>query len=55
MADFFESLQIELAGSGIIVTIIFPEWVSTGISSRALKPDSTPLGEIPMHEKMQQL
>jgi short-subunit dehydrogenase len=32
MAEFFGSLRIELAGSGVSVTIIYPGWVSTGMS-----------------------
>jgi short-subunit dehydrogenase len=51
MSEFFESLRIELAGSGVSVTIIYPGWVSTGISSRALKADGEPTGRISIHEK----
>jgi len=51
MAEFFSSLRIELAESGVNVTIIYPGWVSTGISSRAIKADGIPTGEISMHEK----
>jgi short-subunit dehydrogenase len=51
MVGFFDSLRIELAGSGVSVTMIFPEWVSTGITSRALKTDGTPTGEISLHER----
>ena len=51
MAEFFESLRIELAGSGVSVTIIYPGWVSTGISSRAMRADGRPTGEISIHEK----
>lgn len=48
---FFDSLRNELAPSGVSVTLIFPGWVSTGISSRALKPDGTPWGKIVKFEK----
>jgi len=51
MAEFFESLRIELADSGVSVTIIYPNWVSTGISKRAIRPDGNPTGEISIHEK----
>ena len=50
MAGFFDSLRIEIADSGVSVTMIYPGWVSTGISSRALKADGTPRGEIVHHE-----
>jgi short-subunit dehydrogenase len=51
MAGFFDSLRIEIADSGVSVTMIYPGWVSTGITSRALKPDGTPRGEVSHHEE----
>jgi len=51
MAEFFESLRIELVDSGVSVTIIYPSWVSTGITSRALRSDGKPTNEISIHEK----
>lgn len=51
MAGFFDSLRIELTNSGISVTMIYPGWVSTGISSRALRADGNITGEISEHEK----
>jgi len=51
MTGFFESLRMELAGSGVSVTVIFPAWVSTGMTSRVLRPDGRPLGEISALEK----
>jgi short-subunit dehydrogenase len=51
MAEFFESLRNELFNTGVSVTIIYPSWVSTGISSRALRADGTQTGEISIHEK----
>jgi short-subunit dehydrogenase len=51
MAGFFDSLRIELFGSGVSVTMIYPGWVSTGISSRALKLDGKPTDRISFHEK----
>jgi short-subunit dehydrogenase len=50
MAGFFDSLRIEIENSGVSVTMIYPSWVSTGISSRALKPDGKQRGEISKHE-----
>jgi short-subunit dehydrogenase len=51
LAGFFDSLRIELEGSGVSVTTAYPEWVATGISSRALKADGTATGQISTHEK----
>lgn len=51
MAGFFDSLRIELANSGISVTMIYPGWVSTGISSRSLWADGTLTGKLSKHEK----
>lgn len=50
LAGFSDTLRIELAASGISVTVSYPEWVATGISSRAPRADGTPLGEIVSHE-----
>ncbi len=46
----FESLRIELAPSGISVTIVAPDFVVSSIHKRALKGDGTVLGESPMRE-----
>jgi short-subunit dehydrogenase len=51
MAEFFESLRNELFNTGVSVTIIYPAWVSTGITGRALRADGTQTGEISIHEK----
>jgi short-subunit dehydrogenase len=50
ISGFYDCLRNELAGSGISVTQIFPNWVNTGISGRALRPDGTLTGEISEHE-----
>lgn len=50
MVGFFDSLRIELQGSGVSVTMIYPGWVKSGITSRALNADSTPLGAPSSHE-----
>ena len=51
MTEFFSSLRNELVDSGVSVTIIYPNWVSTGISGRAIKADGMPTGKISSHEK----
>ena len=45
MAGFFDSLRIELAGTGVTVTVAYPGFVDTGIGERALGPDGLPLGD----------
>ena len=44
MAGFFDSLRIELAGSGVSVTVVYPGFVVSAIRERALGPDGRPLG-----------
>jgi short-subunit dehydrogenase len=51
MTEFFSSLRNELTDTGISVTIIYPNWVSTGITSRALKADGSLKGVVSVHEK----
>ena len=51
MAGFFDSLRVELAESGVTVTMIYPSWVATGISTRAVGPDGQPLRKLGRHEK----
>ena len=50
MAGFFDSLRIELAGSGVTVTMIYPGFVSTGIRENATGPDGKPIGVSPVKE-----
>lgn len=45
MAGFFDSLRIELDGSGVSVTVIYPGFVFSEINQRALSSDGTPYGE----------
>jgi short-subunit dehydrogenase len=51
LIGFCESLRIELAGSGVDVTIVAPDFVVTEIHRRALGPDGRPLGVTPMREQ----
>ncbi len=50
MAGFFDSLRIELAGSGVSVTTVYPGFVATGVRRHAYGPDGAPLGESPVRE-----
>jgi short-subunit dehydrogenase len=50
LGGFFESLRLELAESGVSVTMVYPGWVATGITSRALGADGKPNGKIRKHE-----
>lgn len=50
MVGFFESLRIELSGSGIAVTIVAPDFVVSALHRRAIGPDGTALGASPMQE-----
>jgi short-subunit dehydrogenase len=51
MVGFFDSLRIELAESGVSVTAIYPDWVATGISARALEANGRPSGKIAAQEQ----
>ena len=44
MAGLFDSLRIELDGTGVSVTMIYPGFVATEIRERAFGPDGRPLG-----------
>ncbi|HUL18717.1 MAG TPA: SDR family oxidoreductase [Steroidobacteraceae bacterium] len=50
MVGFFESLRIELAGSGVDVCIVAPDFVVSQIHRRATGADGRPLGHTPMQE-----
>ncbi|UCC14018.1 MAG: SDR family oxidoreductase [Gammaproteobacteria bacterium] len=50
MVGFFDSLRIELADSGVTVTVIAPDFVVSQIHRRAIGADGQPLGESPMQE-----
>ncbi len=50
MAGFFDTLRIELADSGVSVTMIYPDFVKSEVRSRAFGPDGATLGESPVQE-----
>ena len=50
MAGFFDSLRIELDGSGVDVTMIYPGFVATGIRENAAGPDGKPIRVSPVKE-----
>ena len=50
MTGFFDSLRIELDGSGVDVTMIYPGFVSTGIRENATGPDGKPIAVSPVKE-----
>jgi short-subunit dehydrogenase len=50
MRGFFDSLRIELDGSGVSVTMIYPGFVSTGIRENATGPDGKPIEISPVKE-----
>jgi len=47
---FFDSLRIELRGSGVDVTLVCPDFVKSEIHRRAIGADGRPLGASPMRE-----
>ena len=50
MTGFFDSLRIELADSGVTVTMIYPGFVATGIRENATGPDGQPILVSPVKE-----
>ena len=50
LAGFFNSLRIELASSGVSVTMIYPDFVATDTRRQAFGADGQPLGESPVQE-----
>jgi NAD(P)-dependent dehydrogenase (short-subunit alcohol dehydrogenase family) len=47
---FFDSLRIELAGTGVSVTLVCPDFVVSEIHQRAIGADGQPLGKSPLQE-----
>jgi short-subunit dehydrogenase len=52
MRGFFDSLRIELMGSGVDVTMIYPGFVDTGIRENSAGPDGKPIGHTPVRLDM---
>jgi len=50
MVGFFDSLRIELLGTGVSVTISFPDFVATEVRKAALGVDGKPLLDSPVQE-----
>jgi len=50
MIGFFDSLRIELKGTGVSVTVVAPDFVVSEIQKRAFGPDGKPLGRSPLQE-----
>lgn len=50
MFGFFDSLRIELRGTGVDVTMVAPDFVLSEVHRRAFGPDGEPLGKSPMQE-----
>ncbi|MBL8199339.1 MAG: SDR family oxidoreductase [Chromatiales bacterium] len=48
MRGFFDSLRIELAGSGVTVTMVYPGFVATGIRENATGPEGRPIRVDPL-------
>lgn len=47
---FFDSLRIELASTGVSVTLVAPDFVRSEIHRRAAGPDGSPMGHSSMQE-----
>lgn len=50
MFGFFDSLRIELEGTGVAITMVAPDFVLSQVHRRALGGDGKPLGKSPMQE-----
>lgn len=50
MTGFFDSLRIELDGSGVSVTMIYPAFVASKTRHLVMGPDGKPLGKSPVRE-----
>ncbi|MCK4985123.1 MAG: SDR family oxidoreductase [Desulfobacterales bacterium] len=50
LLGFFDSLRIELLGTGVTVTMIAPDFVLSEMHRRAFGSDGKPLGTSPMQE-----
>ena len=52
MQGFFDTLRIELCGTGVDVLVVSPGFVATDIRQRALGSDGQPLGQSPRNESV---
>jgi short-subunit dehydrogenase len=52
MRGFFDSLRIELMGSDVDVTMVYPGFVDTGVRENATGPDGKPIGHVPVRLDM---
>ncbi len=50
MFGFFDSLRVELRGTGVSVTMVAPDFVVTEVHRRAFGGDGAALGETPLQE-----
>lgn len=50
MAGFFDTIRIELKGTGVSVTTIYPGFVSTKVRQSAMGSDGKPIGKSPVKE-----
>ena len=50
MAGFFDTLRIELMGSGVTVTMAYPDFVATETRRQAFGADGAPIGDSPVRE-----
>ncbi|HTM53074.1 MAG TPA: SDR family oxidoreductase [Pirellulales bacterium] len=50
MLGFFDSLRIELQGTGVDVTVLAPDFVQSEILPRAAGPDGQPIQESPLDQ-----
>jgi short-subunit dehydrogenase len=46
LVGFFDSLRIELSGSGVSVTVVCPDFVASEIRERAFGADGEPLRQV---------
>ena len=50
LMGFYDSLRIELVGTGVDITMVAPDFVVTEIHKRSEGADGQPLGDTPMQE-----
>jgi short-subunit dehydrogenase len=50
LTGFFNTLRIELAPSGVSVTVVYPDFVTSETRQRAFGADGRPLGRSPVQE-----